>query len=46
MQKFLSWINAEDKSFTFSSQVGCYDLAVKEYIYSNFKTKKSHSCGF
>lgn len=45
MQKILSWLNAQDKVLLFLRQVGCYKLAIKKYIYSNFKSEKRH-CGF
>lgn len=34
------------ESFTCASQVGCYRILTKEYIYSNTKTKKNHNGGF
>ena len=44
--KVLELDQCTGKSFTSSSQVGCYKLAMKEYIDSNSKTKKNHSGGF
>lgn len=34
------------KIFTFARKIGCYKLEIKEYIYSNFYSKKNHSGGF